>query len=99
MRELKFEVSGQALKKSGDFGGIIAGSTNYLQCRFATSDTDWLRCKKAAVFNDEYACALDNALCCMVPDEVTAGKSFKVKLVGQRGTTRITTNNLLIEQV
>lgn len=99
MRVLKFEVSGQSLKKNGDFGGIIAGSTNYLQCRFATSDPDWLKCKKAAVFNDTYACALDAAMSCAVPDEVTDGKSFKVQLVGQHGATRIVTNNLLIEQV
>ena len=36
---------------------------------------------------------------CMVPDEVTDGKSIKVALIGQNGVTRIKTNPVLIEQV
>lgn len=99
MRRLLFSVNGQKLAKQGDFSGIAAGSKGYLKCQFVTADYDWLGAKKVAVFNDTAAVVVDDALECRVPDEVTGGKSFKVQLVGQNGTTRLTTNAVLIEQV
>ena len=99
MRRLVFAVEGQNLRKAGDFSGITAGSKGYLCCHFGTADYDWLVAKKAAVFNDREAVPLDSSMECMAPDEVTDGKSFKVQLVGQRGTVRMTTNAVLIEQV
>lgn len=99
MRMLKFVVEGQLLKKDGDFSGIRAGSVNYLKCQFASSDPDWKKSKKAAVFNDIYPVPLDETQSCMVPEEVTSDRSFRVQLVGQNGKTRIVTNAVLIEQV
>lgn len=99
MRRLLFTVDGQNLRKAGDFTGITAGSKGYLCCHFGTTDYDWLGAKKVAVFNDETAVALDGSMECMVPDEVTDGKSFKVQLIGQRGNVRLKTGAVLIEQV
>lgn len=99
MRRLLFIVEGQNLRKAGNFSGITAGSKGYLCCNFGTADYDWLGAKKVAVFNDTEAVALDGSMECIVPDGVTDGKSFKVQLVGQRGTVRMTTNAVLIEQV
>lgn len=99
MRELMFAVDGLQLKKKGDFGGIRAGSRQYLRCSFETGGDEWLRAKKIAVFNEEYPVPLNANGECMVPDEVTDGRSFKVYLAGQNGRTRMLTNAVLIEQV
>lgn len=99
MRTLTFSVNGQTLKKEGDFSGIIAGSKGYLKCRFTTSDPDWRKAKKVALFNEEYPVAVSELQECRVPDEVTDAKSFKLRLIGQNAATRITTNPTLIEQV
>lgn len=99
MRELNFAVDGLRLAKKGDFGGITAGSKGYLRCRFETGGDEWRGAKKIAVFNEEYAAALNAQGECSVPDEVTDGKSFKVYLAGQNGRTRMVTNPVLIEQV
>ena len=88
MRTLPFTVEGQTLRKDGDFGGIISGSKGYLRCRLKIADND-----------DEYAMAVNADFECMVPDEVTDGRSFKVQLIGQTGKTRMKTNPVLIEQV
>lgn len=60
--------------------------------------SDWRGAKKVALFNEAYAVAVDEALECDVPDEVTGSKSFKVRLIGQKGTMRVTTNAVLVEQ-
>lgn len=99
MRVLRFRVDGLTLVKQGDFAGIAAGTKGYLRCRFEAKDADWAGAKKIAVFNDEYAEPLDSAGECRVPDEVTDGKSFKVYLAGQNGSSRMVTNRVLIEQV
>lgn len=99
MRRLIFAVEGQKLSKQGDFSGITAGSKGYLRCNFVTGDSDWLGAKKVALFNETSAVAVDEAGECAVPDEVTGEKSFKLRLIGQNGSTRMTTNAVLIEQV
>lgn len=99
MRRLMFAVDGQKLSKKGDFSGITAGSKRYLRCHFGCAESDWLRAKKVALFNDSIAVPVDEAMECAVPDEVTNGKSFKLRLIGQSGQTRLTTNAVLIEQV
>ncbi len=99
MRILPFAVEGQTLRKNGDFGGIMAGTKGYLRCRLKLADNDWLYAKKVMVFNDEYAVPVNADFECMVPDEVTDGRSFKVQLIGQTGKTRMKTNPVLIEQV
>lgn len=104
MRELDFTLSGQKLAKQGDFSGITAGSKGYLKCRFAAEDNDWRMAKKVAIFGDTVLVKLDANGECMVPDEMTDRKSFKVKVAGERtlpggNTVRMMTNAVLIEQV
>jgi len=99
MRRLLFAVKGQTLTKAGDFTGITAGSKGYLKCTFGCTESDWLRAKKVALFNEKIPVAVDEAMECKVPDEVTDGKSFKLRLFGQVGQTRLTTNAVLVEQV
>ena len=98
MRTLIFAVDGQKLAKDGDFTGIAAGSKGYLKCRFELAG-DWAKAKKIALFNGEYPVAVDSFGECLVPDEVTDGRSFKVRLAGQSGKMRMLTNQVLIEQV
>lgn len=99
MRRLLFSVDGQHLAKQGDFSGITAGSRGYLKCCFGVNGSDWRGAKKVALFNEAYAVAVDEALECCVPDEVTGGKSFKVRMIGQNDTMRVTTNAVLVEQI
>lgn len=99
MRRLLFSVDGQHLAKQGDFSGITAGSRGYLKCCFGVNGSDWRGAKKIALFNEAYAVAVDEALECCVPDEVTGGKSFKVRMIGQNDTMRVTTNAVLVEQI
>ena len=77
-------------------GGLVCGRASP---RLAGPEQDWLGAKKIALFNDQYPAAVNDAGECMVPDEVTDGKSIKVALIGQNGVTRIKTNPVLIEQV
>lgn len=102
MRDLNFEVDGQALRKVGDFSGIIRGSKKYLRCVFSYKGTDWSNMRAIAVFEyngNEYAVAVQKDGTCVVPDEVTDESYFKVFLVGVTGNDRkIITNKELINQ-
>ena len=49
--------------------------------------------------NDISPVPRDETQSCMVPEEVSGDRSFRVQLVGQNGKTRIVTNAVLIEQV
>ena len=76
MRILQFTVSGQSLKKEGDFSGIVAGTNGYLQTSY-NFDNDWKDCKKAAIFSrydKDYPVPIINGRC-EVPEEVTGCKS------------------------
>ena len=105
MRELNFTIDKQKLSKSGDFSNIIRGSKGYLKCRFNFEGTDWLNHKLIAVFEsngEEFARKLNIDKTCIVPDEVTDGSYFKVRVVGanlkQSSLSMITTNKLIISQ-
>lgn len=101
MRALQFQVSGQSLKKSGDFAHIIRGTKNYLLCEFCFEGNDWQRNKIVAAFvtrTNEYAVAVGANGICKVPNEVTDEKNYKIYLVGVRSDIKIITNKVLIEQ-
>lgn len=98
MREINFEVNEQRiLKKSAS--PIVRGSKGYLKARFHFSN-DWKGFKKIASFYDEYnrehAVRVDSTESCMVPDEVTDGQFFIVKLTGVLGNSRITTHKVKV---
>lgn len=99
MRTLQFKVSGQKLEKTGDFNNIVAGSKQYLQCKFVFTDADWIGITKVAVFNSAYPEKLNSMNACSIPDKVTNGRKISVRLIGKKGDKRITTNSVSIVQV
>lgn len=98
MRNLEFKIEGQKLTKSGDFSGIIAGTKNYLRCVFSFNDPYWDSMAKVAVFNDSTAVAIKSNMC-LVPNDVSDDRNFKLYVVGKNGNTIANTNKILIEQV
>ncbi|WP_270603976.1 hypothetical protein [Dorea amylophila] len=100
MRILQFTVSGQSLKKEGDFSGIVAGTNGYLQTSY-NFNNDWKDCKKAAIFSryeKDYPVPIINGRC-EVPEEVTGCKCWRVRLIGEREGYRITTNQVEVYQI
>lgn len=105
MRELKFTVNKQKLSKDGDYSHIVKGSKSYLKCCVTFDDNDWIKYRKIAVFFDdnkkEYARKIEPDGTCNVPDEVTDGSYFKMKIVGVLPTDtdkRIYTTTEVISQ-
>lgn len=101
MRIIDFIVSKQKIEcdPNCDFSGIATGSRGYLYARFRFS-ADWNGCKKAAVFycrGKEFPAPLLNGLC-EIPAEALIGNTVGVKVVGQRGEYRITTNKTSFNQ-
>ena len=103
MRELKFCVEGQRLRKdpSCDFAGIIPGTRHYLETHF-TFDEDWDRCVCVAEFYNESgdadAVLIENCKC-EVPDIVLDDANFTLKVIGKRKDGYfITTNQIKITQ-
>lgn len=101
MRILDFVVSQQkiSLDPGCDFSGIASGSRGYLHARFRFS-ADWRGCKKLIVFSyrgkEAYAPLLNGI--CEIPAQALIGNTVGVAVVGQRGTTRITTNTVYFQQ-
>lgn len=102
MRNLQFTVNGQRLSKVGDFSNIVKGTKEYLKCNFTFEGNDWIGHKAVAIFSGngkaEFATAIMSDGTCMVPNEVTDYTSFKLRLIGARDNSRITTNTVLISQ-
>lgn len=104
MRTLQFLISGQKLKKVGDFSNIVPGTKGYLKCSFDFDGDDWMNHKIVAIFenaNGEFYEEILPNRTCKVPDEVTDKNSFKLRLVGAKFgdiNSRLTTNRVLICQ-
>ena len=102
MRRLDFTVEGQKLSKEGDFSHIVKGSKGYLKCNFLLRDNDWATCKIAVAFSvgsTEIAVRLEPDRTCVIPDEITDKRCFKVQLIGlSESGTKILTNKVIIEQ-
>lgn len=103
MRTLKFDVNGQKIgpDPACDFSGIVPGTAGYLKVHFSFS-SEWKGMVKVAEFR-KYTC--DDSVSapiingeCMVPAEVTGGKSWYVKVIGKRGDVIIPTGNCQVEQ-
>ncbi len=101
MRELVFGVSGQTLRKTGDFNGVVAGSKGFLRCRFVF-DGSWDGYAKVAAFKgedgEEHAASIVDGTCA-VPDEVTGGGSFTVRVAGKRDDAMAETTAATVRQV
>lgn len=101
MRTLTFLVNGQSIRKDPDcdFSGLVAGTSNYLRARFIFS-SEWDGCKKAASFwsvGKEYAVPVINGEC-MIPEEALARREFQVSVTGARGSYRIRTGKVRVQQ-
>lgn len=101
MRKLSFKCNGQKLTRSGDFSGIVAGSKGYL-CVTIDFGVDWKSMAKVAEFRvgnnkDIYPVLIRNGAC-EVPNEVTDGRAFYVRIVGKHGDQRVRTNEVIVRQ-
>lgn len=100
MRTLDFLVDGQTLIRQGDFSKIIKGSKGYLQCKFDFSN-DWSTYQVAAIFEfkDITKMVQVEDSTCNVPDEVTDGGYFTIRLLGVKTSDQyFYTEKLLIDQ-
>lgn len=100
MRTLDFAVEGQHINKLGDFSKIIKGSKGYLQCKFDFSN-GWSTYQVAAIFEykDTTKMIQVKDCTCNVPDEVTDGGYFTLRLLGVKTSDQyFYTEKLLIEQ-
>lgn len=103
MRTLKFAVNAQKISPdpSCDFSGIVPGTAGYLHAAFEFS-VEWRGLAKVAEFR-KYLCDEPVSVPiingeCAVPDTVTGGKAWYVKIIGKRGDVILPTCNCKVEQ-
>ena len=103
MRTLRFTVDAQKISPdpSCDFSGIVPGTAGYLKAHFSFS-SEWSGMVMVAEFK-KYSCDPPISVPvirgkCMVPPEVTGGKSWTVKVIGKRGDVILPTSNCKVEQ-
>ena len=104
MRTLNFIVTSQTIKRDPncDFSGLVPGSEEYLQARFSFSP-EWDGCIKVAGFYSmmgrEYEPqVLKGGTTCLIPAEALKKKSFKIQIIGKKGTSKLTTNKVVVKQ-
>lgn len=103
MRKLKFTVNEQKISHDTEcsFSGIVQGTVGYLKAAFKFS-AEWSGTVKVAEFrrytiSDPISVPIINNEC-MVPEEVTGGKVWHVKIVGKKGDMILTTGNCKVDQ-
>lgn len=103
MRTLKFAVNAQRITSDPncDFSGIVPGTVGYLKAHFSFSP-EWAGMVKVAEFR-KYLCDEPVSVPiingeCAVPDTVTGGKAWYVKIIGKRGDVILPTCNCKVEQ-
>ena len=103
MRTLRFVVDAQKISPdpSCDFSGIVPGTAGYLKSHFSFS-AEWSGMVKVAEFR-KYACDSPIPIPivhweCILPEEVTDGKSWLVKVIGKKGDVILPTGNCKVEQ-
>lgn len=99
MRDISFKVDGQHLALVSDISDLIVGSRSYLRVKFEFDDS-WNEYTKAVVF---YAGGKEEAFFINddpvpIPDEFTARRTFKMRVIGKNGYTSIPTNKITIVQ-
>ncbi len=106
---LLFDVSGQSLKRTDHFNPAT-DSVEYLKAKFTFNDSAWNGKTKTALFRlgtAVYKSVLGSDGACKVPSEVLVGgesrlarihgETIHVSLIGEYGTTRITTNEIAVK--
>ena len=101
MRDLVFDIKAQIITKhpTCDFTKIVGGTSGYLRAKFNFS-SEWNGHNKVAVFTsllDEKPVLLKNNEC-IIPSESLTWDYFKVRVVGQKGSQKLTTNTVTVQQ-
>ena len=104
MRTLRFIVDGQTIKQDPtcDFTNLFSDRRLDICAEFDFS-SEWSDKIKVAAFwsmlDKEYEPqALDEKNTCIIPSEAFARASFKIQVLGIRGSKKLTTNKLVILQ-
>lgn len=103
MRELRFIVNGQIIKKDPecDFDNLVPGTTGYLCAVFDFSEEWNNTVRVAAFYGDKGECPpqiLKDGCSCVIPEEALTGKRFKVGVLGKGKNIKITTNKTEVIQ-
>ncbi|MBO5319025.1 MAG: hypothetical protein J6B01_04355 [Ruminococcus sp.] len=103
MRTLKFIVDKQIIKRDPncDFSDIVAGTEGYLQAEFSFSP-DWNGCVKVVEFTCRKKECPPQLLgpnnTCIIPAEALVGKSFGIRVMGQKNGLKLTSNKIVTFQ-
>lgn len=104
MRTLKFIVDKQLILKDPDcdFSGLIPGTDEWLKAEFSFS-AEWDGFAKTISFWSPLGmpypqCALQNDGVCLIPEEATKMRIFKISVKGTKGEATLTTNKIAIIQ-
>ena len=104
MRTLRFLVDGETIKQDPtcDFRGLFLNKDSGVCAEFIFS-SEWNDKVKVAAFwsmlDREYEPqALDDKNACVIPKEALWRASFKIQVLGVRGSERLTTNKLVVLQ-
>lgn len=104
MRTLKFIVQNQIIEKDPDcdFNDLVPGTEGYLQASFSFSP-EWNDCVKVAAFYSQMGTEyepqiLRDGKTCMIPSEALKRRIFKIQVIGQNSSKRLTTNRLAVNQ-
>ena len=103
-RILRFIVDGQIIRRDPecDFSNLVPGSADYLQAEFSFSK-EWSEYVKVATFfsimGKEYSPKLlKDGVRCEIPEEALKHRTFKIRVVGKKGTGKLITNKISITQ-
>ena len=104
MRTLRFIVDGQTIKQDleCDFTNLFSDKNSNICAEFILS-SEWNDKIKVAAFwsmlDKEYEPqALDDKNSCVIPSDALKRASFKIQVLGLRGSEKLTTNKLTILQ-
>lgn len=104
MRKLKFIVDNQIIKPDPkcDFNNLVPGTEDYLCLAFSFSK-EWAGYAKVVEFKSmmgkEYKPqVLDSNYVCIVPKEAAVRRSFKIRVLGKNGDSKLATNKITIKQ-
>ena len=102
METLRFIVKGQRMKKdqASPFNRMVAGSSNFYVAEFVF-DSAWKEYVCAACFTvgEEVNAVLIRNGMAIIPDEVLKYKTFGVSVLGEKGNSRLITNEVKVRQI
>ena len=108
MRTLRFIVDDGLIRQdpSCDFSGLFPGRNPDVRAEFIFS-SEWKKSVKVAAFwsmlDTEYEPQVINGDSCTIPEEALSRASFKIQVLGKKGTsafntTTLSTNKLTVRQ-